>query len=348
MSGMLGARRNTDRQTAHDLGPTIVAVSAGMKRAVELARRFAATDVPVLLIGETGTGKEVLAQAIHRWSGRAGDLVDVDCGALPPGMVVAELFGHRKGAYTTAVDSVPGLVERAHRGTLFLDELASLPPEGQGALLRVLETGDVRRVGDHAKVRVSVRLVAAMQESRGHVVGHHQLRPELYHRLAGTVITIPPLRHRPEDLFPLARWLANGHQRGLAPSATRLLELHRWPGNVRELRHVIARAVSLTEARELDGEAVAEALDLGGAPLARRPERPQPVLIRERSILLARYRDCEGDTDLMAAVLGVSRATLYRRIQRAGLRIQDMRLAANGEVPSSHFLTGDETNGETA
>lgn len=282
--------------------PVIIAQSPGMKKALHLARRVAATDLPVLLAGETGTGKEVLAQAIHRWSGRRGELIDVDCGALPPGMVVAELFGHRKGAYTTAVDSMPGLVERAHRGTLFLDELGNLSAEGQGALLRMLETGEVRRVGDRVKVEVSVRMVAATQNAPGCLPGHHQMRPELYHRLAGTVITLPPLRHRPEDLLPMARHFAALMNRRVGQPVQRLLELHPWPGNVRELRHVIGRAVFLTDAEELDAGTVGEALEIGSETLAQW-NGTERLLSSVRASLVALYQDCCGDIEAMAVSL---------------------------------------------
>lgn len=298
--------------------PVIIAESPSMRRAVELARRFAPLSLPVVLIGETGTGKEVLAQAIHRWSGRRGELVDVDCGALSPGMVVAELFGHRKGAYTTAVDSMPGLVERANRGTLFLDELLSLSVEGQSALLRVLETGEVRRVGDLTKTQVSIRLIAALQEGQGGFPEDRHLRPDLYQRLAGGIIQLLPIRERREDLWPLAQRFAEQAGRGLSSGVRQVLERYEWPGNVRELRHVISRAACLQESGEVDPIAIAEAIDVGcGRPWIRMD------VSRERRTELESLRQAHGgDPAAMAAALGVSRSTLYRRLQEVGLRLR--------------------------
>jgi DNA-binding NtrC family response regulator len=304
--------------------PVLIAESPGMRRVVMIARRFALTSLPVLLVGETGTGKEVVAQAIHRWSGRPGDLVDVDCGALSSGMVVAELFGHRRGAYTTAIDSMPGLVEQANRGTLFLDELTSLAAEGQAALLRVLETGEVRRVGDRIKHQVDLRMVAAVQPDGNEGRGLGSLRTDLFHRLAGTVIHLPPLRNRPEELLPLASHFASLHQRSVASTAAGVLERHQWTGNVRELRNVIGRAVFLTDDYTIGSHAIAEALDLD-TPVRTREEDSELRVLRHRE-MLDLCRRHSGRPELMAVELGVSRSTLYRRLREAGITLREAGL----------------------
>lgn len=302
--------------------PVIIAESASMKRAVDLALRFAPLSLPVLLLGETGTGKEVLAQAIHRWSGRKGELVDVDCGALPHGMVVAELFGHRRGAFTTAVDSMPGLIEQASGGTLFLDELASLGVEAQSALLRVLETGEVRRVGDRTKHRLDIRLVAAMQDRQSPSKPEPQLRPDLYHRLAGTVIYLAPLRDRPEDLMPLARHFASMMGRAVSDSVVHVLIRHDWPGNIRELRHVIVRAVAnSSEAGMLEPSAFIEALDqVEGRRALGAPSHESSF--EGYHALVETCRRHLGRPEAIAAELGVSRATLFRRLRDLGLSLR--------------------------
>jgi transcriptional regulator with PAS, ATPase and Fis domain len=311
---------------AHSSEPVIVAESPSMRRAVDLARRFAGSGLPILLVGETGTGKEVLAQAIHRWSGRTGELVDIDCGALPSGMVVAELFGHRRGAYTTAVDSMPGLVEQADKGTLFLDELMSLPVEGQAALLRVLETGEVRRVGDRTKHRVNLRLIAAIQQATD--LRTERLRVDLYHRLAGTVISIAPLRDRPEDLLPLALHLATAIGRSISSSIRGVLERHDWPGNVRELRHLIVRAGSLSDQLEIDAAAVSEALDISLGD--REDLYGQPSRVEQYRMLLAICQRHAGQPDAIADELRISRATLFRRLRDQGISLKGMTI-----VPAS-------------
>lgn len=318
--------------TGNDSAPLdgIVAESPSMRRALELARRFAPLNLPVLLVGETGTGKEVLAQAIHRWSRRKGELVDVDCGALAPGMVANEMFGHRRGAYTSATESTPGLMERANRGTLFLDELPSLPPEGQAALLRALETGEVRRVGDHSKVRVEFRLIAAIQDGVLTELNGRRLRRDLYERLAGGVIQLLPLRARREDLWPMAQHFAETTGCALRETVRQVLERHPWPGNIRELRHVVMRAACLADQRELDGAMIAEAIHAGASVLT--PTPLSEVETRRRSLretMESLSREHNGNPELMAAALKVSRATLYRRLQEAGIRLSGRDLAGN-------------------
>lgn len=297
--------------------PLVIAESESMKQLVQLARRIAPASLPILLVGETGVGKEVLAQAIHRWSGRRGELVDVDCGALAPGMVVAELFGHRRGAYTSAVESMPGLLEQATRGTLFLDELGSLPPDGQAALLRVLETGEVRRVGDRVKQVVDIRLLAAVQELDSESNRVRRLRPDLFHRLAGTVIHIPPLRERLADLLPMAQHMARQIGRTIDPLVEGLLRRHTWPGNARELRNLVHRAASLTSEVEIDANRIGEAFDLGAG---QRP--PSSATLVSQRDLMALGRRHAGRPEAMAAELGISRSTLFRRLKDVGLSLR--------------------------
>jgi DNA-binding NtrC family response regulator len=316
--------------------PAIIAESPAMRRAVELARKYAPLDLPVLLIGQTGTGKEVLAQAIHRWSGRSGSLVDVDCGTLHAGTVVNELFGHRKGSYTGAFESTPGMFEAAHGGTLFLDELSSMPVEGQRALLRVVETGEVRRGGEITKNRVSVRLLGAVQKLP-HAGGEDSVRLDLVHRFAGGVIHLRPLRERPEDLWPLANHLAALGGRELAEAAASVLLRHAWPGNIRELRNVIRRAAALSPPGPIQAAAVLEAIDLGSSLAS------ECGSTSDREAMVALCRQHGNDAGQIAALLGCTRSTIYRRLQRLGIRLDDLRPTKAGLFSSRGVARGGAT-----
>ncbi len=296
-----------------------------------LAERYAPTRFPILLVGATGTGKEVLAQHIHRRSRRHGEFVDVNCGALPRDMMESLLFGHRRGAFTGATDDGVGLVTQAGGGTLFLDELSSMPPEGQAKLLRVLETGELRRLGDSEKQHVDFRVIGAVPDTVKSLVNEGLLRTDLYHRVASVVIRLPRLRERPEDLGVLAAHFAARHECTIAADTLPLLREHDWPGNVRELRAVVDRAAVLADGPQILARHLAEALfGLG------------PGEAETRRTLLQLYEQHEGDRDAMARAAGVSRATLYRRLKAAGIRLSSMR------KPDPRSSQASRDAGETA
>jgi DNA-binding NtrC family response regulator len=228
----------------------MVAASAAMRRVFEVLERYAGADAPVLILGETGTGKELVARALHaRGRQAAGPFVPLNCGGLTPGLWESELYGHEKGAFTGAHARRPGAFEQADGGTLFLDEMGEMPLAAQARLLRVLETGLVRRVGGIAEVRCRVRVVSATHRDLSADVGAGRFRADLFHRLAILVVGLPPLRERREDILPLAtELLGRLAPRGAPPailddSARARLSLHDWPGNVRELCNVVQRAV---------------------------------------------------------------------------------------------------------
>lgn len=324
--------------------PPIIGVSPGIRRACELVERFADTRLPMLVQGATGTGKEVLAQHIHHRSGRPGGIVDVNCAALPREMVESLLFGHRKGAFTGAAESVPGHIERAHGTTLFLDELLQLPVESQGKLLRVFETGEVQRLGDGTKRAVDVRLVGAMQEDLWERLESGLFRRDLYQRLAGILIRLPPLLERMEDVPLLAEHFAAVQGRSLERGCTRVMQSYAWPGNVRELRVTIERAGHLVDDATLPAAALVEAIELG-----------IPGSVTRTKANCARSYGRVGDLDefraiceasgwgarKIAAALGIARSTLFYRLKADGVSLRQLRQSkSNGQSKSPLGLVG--------
>jgi transcriptional regulator with PAS, ATPase and Fis domain len=299
----------------------IVGQSPQIRKALHWADRFARTSLPVLLVGATGTGKDLFARHLHALSARRGEFVDVNCGALPRELVESLLFGHRRGAFTGAVADMTGLVSRASAGTLFLDELCSLGTEAQVKLLRVLETGQVRALGDTRNVAVEFRLVAAVQEDLGYRLESGAFREDLYHRIAGVVVHLPRLCERAGDIPLLAAHFAAQHGRSLGAGAAGLLEQYSWPGNVRELRTVIGRAAYLTEEKALGTGSLAEALSQGTfGSLSHGSAFPSAA--QRRLTLLAACSAHGWDALRISAALGVSRATLYRRLKDVGISLR--------------------------
>ncbi|MBK6691202.1 MAG: sigma 54-interacting transcriptional regulator [Myxococcales bacterium] len=232
-------------------GPAI-GQSLSMRSAFAILERIAKTEATVLIEGETGTGKDVLARAIYQESDRAqGSFVVVDCGAVSYSLIESELFGHERGAFTGAVATRQGAFELADRGTLFLDEIGELPLDVQPKLLRVLETKEFRRVGGNKTLRADTRVIAATKRDLQREVAAGKFREDLYFRLAVVPITVPPLRLRREDIPPLIQHIlkaAHGDELALAPGTLQALTAHDWPGNVRELRNVLERAVYMAKA----------------------------------------------------------------------------------------------------
>lgn len=253
----------------NDVSAPIVGAGVGLRLVMERVALVAGSDVPVLLFGETGTGKEVIARAIHNRSRRAsGPFIRVNCGAIPPELIDSQLFGHEKGSFTGATDTRKGWFERADGGTIFLDEIGDLSLAAQVRLLHVLEDGGLERVGGQHPIRVDVRVVGATHRDLVDMVRSKEFREDLWHRLAVFPISIPPLRERPEDIGPLARHFAEkaATRFGLAPAMPAVEDIHlltayAWPGNVRELAAVIDRGALLGNGSRLE---IATAL--GAAP----------------------------------------------------------------------------------
>jgi DNA-binding NtrC family response regulator len=230
----------------------VIGGSPEMRRLYPTFARIAQSDVPVLVEGETGTGKEVLAESIHEASGRReGPFVVLDCTTVAPSLIEAELFGHEKGAFTGAVSSRPGLFEEASGGTLFVDEIGDLDVSLQGKLLRAIERSEVRRVGGSKWAKVDVRIVAATRRDLDREVVAQRFRDDLFYRLAVARVELPPLRRRHGDIALLARhfWIAlGGDPAALTPEIVQRFEEHDWPGNVRELHNAVARQLALGDA----------------------------------------------------------------------------------------------------
>ncbi len=241
--------------------PEMIGKSAPMLELAKMIRLVAPRSTSVLIEGETGTGKEVVAQALHRLGSRASKpFVVLNCAAIPESLLEAELFGHTRGAFTGAVQSRTGRIEAAHGGTLFLDEIGEMPLALQAKMLRFLECGELQRVGDNETTRVDVRVIAATHQPLEQRAEERTFRLDLYHRLAVFPLSVPALRERLEDLplltgFFLERLAKQMPSKSLAPAALTLLSTHSWPGNVRELMHVLERGAILAEDRAEIGPA---------------------------------------------------------------------------------------------
>ena len=304
--------------------------SAPMRHAVQLARQVATTDAPVLLQGETGSGKEVLARAIHSWSARSdGPFVALNCGAIPEGLVESELFGHVQGAFSGATRDRPGRFVAANGGTLLLDEVAELPSDAQSSLLRVLQEGTFHPVGSDDVVRVDVRVIAASHVDLQQAVAAGRFREDLYYRLAVFPLVVPPLRERPEDLPLLARRILDElHARSgrgpwqIAPDLLEALAARPWPGNVRELRNALERATILATSGVLTAGCLtgpaAPAPQSTGAPTA----RPVPLAQAERAHIERALRFTGGKVwgeQGAAALLELPPSTLQSRMKKLGI-----------------------------
>lgn len=295
--------------------PDIIAVSAEMQRLLASVAKLASTDSTVLITGESGTGKELIARALYEQSPRRRHrFVPINCGAIPESLLESELFGHRKGAFTGAVVDKKGLLEEADGGVLFLDEVGEMPQSMQVRLLRFMQQGEVRRIGDTATRQVDVRLIAATHRALDQQVARGEFRTDFYYRINVVGLAVPPLRARTDDIPPLAtaflRRTAARLQRpisGFTPGAMELLQAYAWPGNVRELENAIERAVNFAA-----GPLLTEA-DLPVTITAQQPAVERPA--DEREQLLSALEDSRWNQTRAASALGMSRTTLWRKMR---------------------------------
>lgn len=336
LDGQAAVLENTRRQIERLQGSSaqgqrwgLVGTSEGMRRVYEMLDRVSATDVPVAITGQSGTGKELVARAIHRGSARAeGPYVSLSCGAIPDGLLESELFGHEAGAFTGAARARDGVFAQAHGGTLLMDEIADMPPRMQLDLLRVLQEGRVRPVGAAEERAVDVRLLTASRQSLRALVEQGKLREDLYYRLAVVEIALPPLGQRRSDIPLLCDHFLQriATERGepkkrLSPAALRRLYAHAFPGNIRELEHLLINATVFVTGQVIDAK------DLAIETVEDRPERDDEVESyrdfkdAERDRIVAALNANDWNRARAARALGMARRTFYRRLAEHGIEL---------------------------
>jgi len=297
----------------------IVYADPAMERVLQVATQVAGADVPVLITGPNGSGKEKVAELLQANSAvRSGPFVTLNCGALPGELIEAELFGAEAGAYTGATKAREGKFEAADGGTLFLDEIGNLPAAGQMKLLRVLETGRFERLGSNRERQVKVRVISATNADLAAMIRDGRFREDLYYRLNLIELRLPPLAERPLDVIPLAEHFLAGSGKALDDGARRALRAHAWPGNVRELKNTIARAALLSATATItagDLGLPASAIGVGGRVSDSPIEGDEP----DRASIEAALKRHRGVLAQAAAELGLSRQALYRRLERLGI-----------------------------
>ncbi len=324
------SKREEEEESAHTVsreidGTNLILASPLMHRFMRMVDRVAGHTESVLITGETGTGKELIARTIHQSSHRKSrPWVDINCAALPENLVESELFGYEKGAFTGADVSKAGLFELADKGTLFLDEIGELQLQTQVKLLRVLDGYPFYRLGGHRKIQVDVRIVAATNQDLDKAVAAGRFRQDLFHRLGQFQLRVPPLRERPEDIVALAEHFLSLKKPGssFAPDSVSALLSHAWPGNVRELRNLIARVAVESRQPEIYKSQIADAMS--GNPVAQRQSASMPVgnldSMEEQMIIRALERS-GGHRSQAAEQLGISRRTLSRKLKEYNINV---------------------------
>lgn len=329
---------NTYRKTQEKLG--IIGDSEAIRELIELISSIAPTNITVLITGESGVGKEVFAKAIHELSNRSGaNMISVNCGAIPEGLLESELFGHEKGAFTGAISSKKGYFELADKGTILLDEIGEMPLQTQVKLLRVLETGEFMRVGSGELQKVDVRVLAATNRDLGRMVDQKQFRKDLYYRLKAVGMQIPALRDRLEDVPLLMEHFLNDLKEkekvdiaGFTEDALQVLSKYTWPGNVRELKNFVETTAVLARGAKIDADMVREHLNYD-----------EPVTVSKAL-----------PVPMNKSVEEAERELIYKALVSLGLEVKEMRRALltlterlNNAVSEdeSHF-SSIETNGE--
>jgi two-component system nitrogen regulation response regulator NtrX len=312
----------------------MVGLSPMLERVWEAVRRAAPTNATVLISGESGVGKELVARAIHRNSLRKDEaFVQVNCAAIPEELIESELFGHEKGSFTGATEKQIGKFELAHRGTIFLDEVADMSLRTQAKVLRVLQEGEVERIGSQKTIQVDVRVIAATNKKLEDEIGKERFREDLFFRLSVVPIAVPPLRERPEDVAPLVEHFCrqfraenNVRPRGFTAEAKAALVRHGWRGNVRELKNAVERLLIMVEDDEVRPEHLKDVLRRPAeeAPVAAATTPPAATLRdfkegAERAFLVQKLRESGWNISATAAAIGTPRSNLYKKLEAYGI-----------------------------
>jgi len=308
----------------------MVGRSAALEKVWDAVRRAAPTNATVLIAGESGVGKELVARAIHRNSLRKDEaFVQVNCAAIPEELIESELFGHEKGSFTGATEKQIGKFELAHRGTIFLDEVGDMSLRTQAKVLRVLQEGEVERIGSQKTIEVDVRVIAATNKDLEGEIENGRFREDLYFRLSVLPIPVPPLRERPDDVSPLVEHFVrqfcaenNFRPKSFTPAATEALKRHPWRGNVRELKNAVERLLIMVESEEVRPEHLSEVLRrppdetgaLGSAATLRDFKEAA-----ERAFLVAKLRESSWNISATAAAIGTPRSNLYKKLEQYGI-----------------------------
>ncbi|HSK77092.1 MAG TPA: sigma-54 dependent transcriptional regulator, partial [Thermoanaerobaculia bacterium] len=328
-----GRLRVENQELRHDveLKHEMIGSSAGLRRVTEAVRRAAPTNATVLIHGESGVGKELVARAIHRNSLRKRErFIQVNCAAIPEELIESELFGHEKGSFTGATEKQIGKFEQADRGTIFLDEVGDMSLKTQAKVLRVLQEGEVERVGSSRTIKVDVRVIAATNKELEKEIETGTFREDLFFRLSVIPIHVPALRERTEDIPVLVRHFLglfvrenNFRPRTITPAAMDALTRHRWKGNIRELRNTVERMIIMTPRETIDLSDLPESVRVDARPAApdNAEESPAPGTLREfkelseRSFLVQKLRENGWNISRTAEVIGTPRSNLYKKLE---------------------------------
>ena len=338
----LGSLRRENRQmrSALETRHQVVGENTGLKQIFDQVRRAAPTNATVLLLGESGVGKELIARAIHRGSLRAKErFVQVNCAAIPEELIESELFGHERGAFTGATEKQTGKFEQADRGTIFLDEVGDMSPKTQAKVLRVLQEGEVERLGSAKTIKVDVRVIAATNKDLEEEIAAGRFREDLYFRLSVIPVQVPPLRERADDIPALIQHFVNQFSREsnrrpvrFAPAALSLLSQARWRGNVRELKNAVERLIIMSDRDTIEADDVRMVIRGDSRPpsvtsaAASAPGAPKPATLREfkewseRAFLVEKLRELGWNISKTAEVIDTPRSNLYKKLEQYGIR----------------------------